>query len=87
MDSDLTLPKVFCIGFQKTGTTSLESALKILGYRVKSVFGRELPIEILRQDYVRMGLQSPRITTRFRICHGRLCTASSTLPFPARSSS
>ncbi|MGJ8593517.1 MAG: sulfotransferase family protein [Aquaticitalea sp.] len=26
--------KVFCIGFQKTGTTSLEEALKILGYRV-----------------------------------------------------
>ena len=60
MDSDLTLPKVFCIGFQKTGTTSLESALKILGYRVKSVFGRELPIEILRRDYVRMGLQIAR---------------------------
>ncbi len=27
-------PKVFCIGFQKTGTTTLEDALKILGYRV-----------------------------------------------------
>ena len=27
-------PKVFGIGFQKTGTTSLESALEALGYRV-----------------------------------------------------
>lgn len=27
-------PKVFVIGFQKTGTTSLESALELFGYRV-----------------------------------------------------
>ena len=27
-------PKVFCIGFQKTGTTTMQSALTILGYRV-----------------------------------------------------
>ncbi|MEM7500887.1 MAG: sulfotransferase family protein [Pseudomonadota bacterium] len=27
-------PKVFCIGFHKTGTTSLAVALKLLGYRV-----------------------------------------------------
>ncbi len=27
-------PKVFCIGFHKTGTSSLERALTILGYRV-----------------------------------------------------
>ena len=26
--------KVFCIGFHKTGTTSLDKALKLLGYRV-----------------------------------------------------
>lgn len=26
--------KVFVIGFQKTGTTSLETALEVLGYRV-----------------------------------------------------
>lgn len=31
--------KVFCIGFQKTGTTSLERALKVLGYRVCSGVG------------------------------------------------
>src|SRR5690554_1808437 len=30
----MTKEKVFVIGFQKTGTTSLETALKILGYRV-----------------------------------------------------
>ena len=28
------MKKVFCIGFQKTGTTSLGEALQILGYRV-----------------------------------------------------
>ncbi len=28
------MPKIFCIGFQKTGTTSLGRALEVLGYRV-----------------------------------------------------
>lgn len=36
-------PKVFCIGFHKTGTTSLELALKKLGYRVKGSFGTKDP--------------------------------------------
>lgn len=36
-------PKVFCIGFHKTGTTSLELALKELGYRVKGSFGTKDP--------------------------------------------
>jgi hypothetical protein len=31
--------KVFCIGFHKTGTTSMAAALRILGYRVKGSFG------------------------------------------------
>lgn len=31
--------KIFCIGFHKTGTTSLSKALKILGYKVKGPFG------------------------------------------------
>jgi hypothetical protein len=35
--------KVFCIGFHKTGTTSLEMALKKLGYRVKGSFGTKDP--------------------------------------------
>mgnify|MGYP000347795657 CR=1 FL=1 len=33
-------PKVFCIGFQKTGTTSLHAALETLGYRTAAVAGR-----------------------------------------------
>jgi len=35
--------KVFCIGFHKTGTTSLEVALKKLGYRVTGSFGTKDP--------------------------------------------
>jgi hypothetical protein len=36
-------PKIFCIGFHKTGTTSLEMALRNLGYRVKGSFGSKDP--------------------------------------------
>jgi len=36
-------PKVFCIGFQKTGTTSLGNALEMLGYRVTGPTGLTLP--------------------------------------------
>jgi hypothetical protein len=36
-------PKVFCIGFHKTGTTSLELALRRLGYRVTGSFGTKDP--------------------------------------------
>lgn len=32
-------PKVICVGFQKTGTTSLQYALSKLGYRVAGVMG------------------------------------------------
>jgi hypothetical protein len=35
--------KVFCIGFHKTGTTSLEVALRKLGYRVRGSFGTKDP--------------------------------------------
>lgn len=35
----MTRPKVFGIGFMKTGTTSLGRALAMLGYRVKGPFG------------------------------------------------
>ena len=35
--------KVFCIGFHKTGTTSLELALIKLGYRVTGSFGTKDP--------------------------------------------
>ena len=30
--------KVFCVGFQKTGTTSLQYALSLMGYRVAGIF-------------------------------------------------
>ena len=36
-------PKVFCIGFHKTGTTSVKDALKVLDYRVTGPFGRNDP--------------------------------------------
>jgi len=35
--------KVFCIGSHKTGTTSLEAALRKLGYRVTGSFGTKDP--------------------------------------------
>ena len=35
--------KVFCIGFHKTGTTSLETALTKLGYKVTGCFGTKDP--------------------------------------------
>ena len=40
--------KVFCIGFQKTGTTSLYAALTMLGYKTAAVVGRDLSAEELR---------------------------------------
>ncbi len=42
--------KVFGIGFQKTGTSSLREALRILGYRVKDATPRAL-VPILKKDY------------------------------------
>ena len=36
-------PKVFCVGFQKTGTSSLGAALRMLGYRVHKGFRFNLP--------------------------------------------
>lgn len=35
---DKNKTKIFCIGFQKTGTTSLKKALKILGYKCYKEF-------------------------------------------------
>ncbi len=42
--------KIICAGFQKTGTSSLREALKVLGYRVKDCTDRAL-IPILKNDY------------------------------------
>lgn len=49
--------KVFCIGFQKTGTSSLRDALTKLGYSVTGVFGRVTPLEQLRETFVDRGLE------------------------------
>ncbi len=43
MGETMIKPKVFCIGFHKTGTTSLELALRKLGYRVAGCFGTKDP--------------------------------------------
>lgn len=50
------MPKVFCVGFQKSGTTSMETALQMLGYRVASVYGRDLSLPELQRRYVEIGL-------------------------------
>lgn len=49
--------KVFCIGFQKTGTSSLNQALTQLGYSVVSYYGDGLSYAQLRESYVRLGLE------------------------------
>lgn len=43
-------PKVFCIGFQKTGTTSLYAALTALGYKTAAVVGRDWSAERLEAE-------------------------------------
>jgi hypothetical protein len=43
-------PKVFCIGFQKTGTTSLYAALERLGYKTAAVVGRDWSADRLRGE-------------------------------------
>ncbi len=43
-------PKVFCVGFQKTGTTSLFAALDMLGYRTAAVVGRDWSAERLAAE-------------------------------------
>ena len=45
--------KIIGVGFQKTGTSSLREALKILGYHVKDTSSRPL-IPILRGDFDRV---------------------------------
>ena len=49
--------KAFCVGFQKTGTTSLERALQTLDYSVAGVFGRQLTFEEFRSTFVEAGLK------------------------------
>lgn len=49
--------KVFCIGFQKTGTTSMEVALQMLGMKVDSVYGRDQSLVEMRRTVVQRGLE------------------------------
>ena len=48
LDLGFDAEKVFCIGFGRTGTTSLERALRDLGYRL----GDQYQGELLVQDYL-----------------------------------
>ncbi|MGF1502357.1 MAG: sulfotransferase family protein [Paracoccaceae bacterium] len=52
--------KVFCVGFQKTGTSTMEAALKELGYRVDSVYGRDDDDATLAASWVERGLARAR---------------------------
>ena len=51
-------PKVFCIGFQKTGTTSLYAALTDLGYHTASVIGRDLTADELHDQGAKLCLEA-----------------------------
>lgn len=53
-------PKVFCIGFQKTGTTSLYAALTSLGYKTAAVIGRDWSAERLQADGARLCIETMR---------------------------
>lgn len=55
--TDRSKQKVFCVGFQKTGTTSLRDGLDKMGYRVASVYAGDLSIDQLRGCYVETGLE------------------------------
>lgn len=58
--TDRTSPKIFCIGFQKTGTSSMRDALGPLGYKVAGHYGTELELGELRESYVATGLELAR---------------------------
>ena len=47
-------PKIFCIGCNKTGTTSLKVALKELGYRI----GDQTKAELLIDNYINRDFKS-----------------------------
>lgn len=53
-------PKVFCIGFQKTGTTSLYAALERLGYRTAAVAGRDWTAERLAAEGAALCIDTAR---------------------------
>lgn len=49
-------PKLFCIGFHRTGSTSLHTALEALGYRVCGKVGTREPDIALRVHEIASGL-------------------------------
>lgn len=55
-----TTPKVFCVGMNKTGTTSLDAALTQLGYRVAP----QAPAELLIHDWAQR-----KFTALVEFCH------------------
>jgi len=55
-------PKVFCIGFHKTGTTSLYAALTALGYRVSGTVGHKWMAEDLKTNGAQLCID---IATKF----------------------
>lgn len=52
--------KIFCIGFQKTGTTSLYAALTTLGYRTAAVVGRDWSAERLAAEGAALCIETMR---------------------------
>ena len=53
-------PKVFCVGFQKTGTTSLYAALTTLGLRTAVVVGRDWNAERLAAEGAALCIEAMR---------------------------
>ncbi len=47
----MAAPKIFCIGFQKTGTTTLAKALEVLGYKVFSDTISNITPLVLKEDW------------------------------------
>ncbi len=65
--------KVFCIGLNKTGTTSLEAALGELGY----VLGNQVAGEMTLRDYARRDF-----TTLLQFCHSADAFQDAPFSFP-----
>ncbi len=53
-------PKIFCIGFHKTGTTSLYAALSSLGLKVSGTIGHRWSAERLRREGAALCIRTAR---------------------------
>lgn len=51
-------PKVFCLGFHKTGTTSIYAALRQLGYRVCGPIGLDRTVDDLRENGAKLCIET-----------------------------